>query len=71
MMELCSPTHAVLSRQLRQVRFVLLRVVQTVDVLEVDLQLPEVFSQDARAWMQDASQVWFGQLLPLVQSHRA
>lgn len=55
----------------RQVGLVLLQVVQTVDVLYVDLELPEVFSQDARTRMQDASQVGFGQLLPLVQSHRA
>lgn len=63
------PTHAVCSRELRQVRFILLQVVQTVDVLNVDLKLPEVFSQDSRTWMQDAAQVWFSQLLPLVQSH--
>lgn len=65
LVELCMcvcmcPTHAMCSRELRQVRFVLLQVVQTVDVLYVDLELPEVFSQDARTWMQDASQVWFG-----------
>lgn len=65
------PTHAVRSSELRQVRLILLQVVQAVDVLYVDLQLPEVFSQDTRTWMQDASEVWFGQLLPLVQSHRA
>lgn len=68
---MCSvcPTHAMCSRELRQVRFILLQVVQAVDVLNVDLKLPEVFSQDSRARMQDASKVWFGQLLPLVQSH--
>lgn len=58
-------------RELGQVRIVLLQVVEAVDMLYVHLQLPEVFGQDARAWMQDASQVWFGQLLPLVQRHRA
>lgn len=57
------------SGEVRQVRFILLQVVQTVDVLYVDLELSEVFSQDAGTWMQDASQVWFGQLLPLVQGH--
>lgn len=58
-------------RELRQVRIILLQVIETVDMLYVDLKLPEVFSQDARAWVQNASQVWFGQLLPLVQSHWA
>ena len=65
------PTHAMCSREQRQVRFILLQVVQAVDVLYVHLQLSEVFREDTRAWMQDASQVWFSQLLPLVQSHRA
>lgn len=65
------PTHAMRPGEVRQVGFILLQVVQTVDVLYVDLKLPEVFSQDARTWMQDAPQVWFGQLLPLVQRHRA
>lgn len=59
------------SGELRQVRLVLLQVVQTVDVLYVHLQLPEVLRQDAGAGVQDAPQVGFGQLLPLVQSHRA
>lgn len=57
--------------EVRQVGFILLQVIQTVDVLYVHLKLLEVFSQDARAWVQDAPQVWFGQLLPLVQRHRA
>ena len=64
-------THAMCSGELRQVRLVLLQVVQTVDVLYVHLQLPEVLRQDAGTGVQDAPQVWFGQLLPLVQSHRA
>lgn len=57
--------------EVRQVGFILLQVIQTVDVLYVHLELLEVFSQDAWTWMQDAPQVWFGQLLPLVQRHRA
>lgn len=64
-------THAVCSGEVREVGFILLQVVQTVDVLYVDLKLPEVFSQDAGTWVQDAAQVRFGQLLPLVQRHRA
>lgn len=65
------PTHAVSSRKLRQVGLILLQVVQAVDVLYVNLELPEVFSQYARTGMQDAPQVRFSQLLPLMQCHRA
>lgn len=64
-------THAMCSGEVCQVGFILLQVIQTVDVLYVDFKLLEVFSQDSRTWMQDASQVWFSQLLPLMQSHRA
>lgn len=64
-------THAVSSREVRQVGFVLLQVIQAVHMLNIHLQLPEVLGQDPRTWMQDAPQVRFGQLLPLVQRHRA
>lgn len=57
--------------EVRQVGLVLLQVIQTVHVLEVHLQLPEVLRQDPWPRMQDAPQVGFGQLLPLVQRHRS
>lgn len=64
-------THARSPREVRQVGLVLLKVVQTVHMLDVHLQLPEVLGQDPRPRVQDAPQVGFGQLLPLVQRHRA
>lgn len=45
------PTQSVHVREMRQVRFVLLQVVQAVDVLDVHLKLPEVFGEDAWTWM--------------------
>lgn len=57
--------------EVRQVGLVLLQVIQTVHMLEVHLQLPEVLRQNPRPRMQDAPQVGFGQLLPLVQRHRS
>lgn len=56
-------------RKLREVRLILLQVVQAVDVLHVHLQLLEVLGQDSRTRVEDAPQVWFSQLLPVVQSH--
>lgn len=59
------------SRQRRKVGLVLLNVVQAVDVQHVNLQLPEVFGEDTRPRVQDAPQIGFGQLLPVVQGDGA
>lgn len=45
------PTQSMHVREMWQVRFILLQVVQAVDVLYVNLELPEVFSEDAWTWM--------------------
>ncbi len=48
---------------------ILLEVVEAVDMLEIHVQLSEVFGEDTRPWVQDAPKIGLGQLLPLVQSH--
>ncbi len=50
---------------------ILLEVVEAVDMLEIHVQLSEVFGEDTRSWVQDAPKIGLGQLLPLVQSHWA
>lgn len=45
------PTQSMHFREMGQVRFILLQVVQAVDLLYVDLELSEVFSEDTWTWM--------------------
>ncbi len=52
-----------------EIRLILLEVVEAVDMLEIHVQLSEVFGEDTRPWVQDAPKIGLGQLLPLVQSH--
>lgn len=54
-----------------QIRLILLKVVEAVDMLKIHIQLSEVFGEDTRPWVQDAPKIGLGQLLPLVQSHWA
>lgn len=52
-----------------EIRLILLEVIEAVDMLEIHIQLSEVFGEDTWPWVQDAPQIGLGQLLPLVQSH--
>lgn len=49
-----------------QIRLILLKVVEAVDMLKIHVQLSEVFGEDTRPWVQDAPKIGLGQLLPLV-----
>ena len=50
-------THSVMSgvgELERHIRFVFLEVIEAINLLEVHIQLPEVFGEDAWPWVQDA-----------------